>query len=68
MNRRAKVTAVDGNRLTYEWPCGHTRVEVLTFRRGGRKVPVHPTTAAILARTWADGVTYPCPKCKGAGQ
>ena len=51
--RRAVVVAQDGNKLTYRWPCGMRR-------------PASEWQVKFFSRYWADGVSYPCPKCKKA--
>jgi hypothetical protein len=61
---RAKVIARDGNNLTYRWPCGYERTEVLMNGPRGRRRPVSPDMVAFFARYWAQGVTYECPRCR----
>jgi hypothetical protein len=58
---RAKAIAVEGNRVTFLWPCGYQRTEVM--RHKVLRKPMTDSEVAFLARYWADGVTYPCPKC-----
>ena len=36
---RSKVVARDGNKLTYRWPCGYERTEVLMQGPKGHKQP-----------------------------
>jgi hypothetical protein len=61
---RAKVVSIDGNRLTYRWPCGHERTEVLMQGPRGLRKPASDETAAFFAKYWAQGVTYECPRCR----
>jgi uncharacterized Fe-S cluster-containing protein len=61
---RAKVIARDGNKLTYRWPCGYERTEVLMQGVGRLKKPMGDSMIAMFARYWAQGVTYECPRCR----
>jgi hypothetical protein len=61
---RAKVVAREGDRLTFLWPCGHKRTEVFTIGKGRFRKTPSPSTVAMFARYWADGVTYECPRCR----
>jgi hypothetical protein len=63
---RAKVIARDGNRLTYRWPCGYERTEVLMNGVGKLKRPMSPDMVAFFSRYWSQGVTYECPRCRRA--
>ena len=61
---RARVIGRDGEKLTYRWPCGHEKTEVLTIGPPGIKKPAGLALAERFARYWAGGVTYECPKCR----
>jgi len=61
---RAKVIAIDGNKLTYRWPCGYERAEVFTQGVGRLKKPASPEMVDFFSRYWAQGVTYECPRCR----
>jgi hypothetical protein len=63
---RAKVISRDGNKLTYRWPCGYERTEVLTHGVGKLKRPMSSEMVAFFSRYWSDGVTYECPRCRRA--
>jgi hypothetical protein len=63
---RARVIARDGNKLTYRWPCGYERTEVLMQGPGRLRQPASPDMVAFFARYWAQGVTYECPRCRRA--
>ena len=60
---RAKVIAQDGNKLTYRWPCGYEKTEVMTIGHGHLKKPADAATMKFFSRYWANGVTYQCPRC-----
>ena len=61
---RARVVARDGSNVTYRWPCGFERTEVLTNGVGKLKRPMAPDMVAFFSRYWSDGVTYECPRCR----
>jgi len=61
---RAKVVSREGNRLTYRWPCGYERSEVLTEGPRGMRRPMSSEMVAFFVRYWAQGVTYECPRCR----
>lgn len=61
---RARVIARDGNKLTYRWPCGYEKTEVLMQGVPGMKKPASDDTAAFFARYWRQGVIYECPRCR----
>lgn len=61
---RARVIARDGNKLTYRWPCGYEKTEVLTAGPRGLRRPLSPDMVAFFSRYWGDGVTYECPRCR----
>lgn len=61
---RAKVIAIDGNKLTYRWPCGYERTEVLMNGPRGLRRPMSPGMASFMARYWSQGVNYECPRCR----
>ncbi len=61
---RAKVVSVEGNTLTYRWPCGYERAEVLMNGPRGLRRAVSPEMAAFFCRYWSQGVTYECPRCR----
>ena len=63
---RAKVIARDGNKLTYLWPCGYERAEVLMAGPRGMRKPMSAEMVAFFSRYWAQGVTYECPRCRRA--
>jgi hypothetical protein len=67
---RACVVGRDGIRLTFRFPCGYERTEVLTVGRvGGRKLEASPAVAARFASYWSkenSGVEYECPRCRRA--
>lgn len=67
---RAWVESREGNRLTYVWPCGYRRTEVLTVGRGRLKKPAGESAAIFMARYWrkGQGVTYECPSCHRKAQ
>lgn len=62
---RAQVIGRIGNKLTYQFPCGHERTEVMMVGpRGGRK-PADEWTMKFFERYWGggQGVVYQCPQC-----
>ena len=61
---RAKVIARDGNKLTYRWPCGYERTEVLMNGPRGLRRPMSPGMVSFFSRYWSQGVTYECPRCR----
>jgi hypothetical protein len=61
---RAKVVGRDGNKLTYRWPCGYEKTEVLMHGPGRLRKPAPADLVAFFARYWAQGVTYECPRCR----
>lgn len=61
---RARVIARDGNKLTYRWPCGYERTEVLMTGPRGMRKPMSAEMVAFFSRYWAQGVTYECPRCR----
>lgn len=61
---RAVVIARDGNKLTYRWPCGYERTEVLMTGPRGMRKPMSDEMVAFFSRYWAQGVTYECPRCR----
>ena len=61
---RSKVVARDGNKLTYRWPCGYERTEVLMQGPKGHKQPAPLQVVEMFSRDWANGVTYECPRCR----
>jgi hypothetical protein len=61
---RAKVISVDGNMLTYRWPCGYEHTETLMHGPGRLRKPASPDVVTFFARYWAQGVTYECPRCR----
>lgn len=61
---RAKVVARDGVTITYRWPCGYEKSEVLTIGAGKLKRPASADMVAFFEKYWADGVTYECPRCR----
>jgi len=63
---RAKVIARDGSKITYRWPCGYERTEVLMQGVGKLKRPMSPDMVAFFSRYWSAGVTYECPRCRRA--
>jgi hypothetical protein len=63
---RARVVRRDGNRLTYRWPCGYEKTEVLMQGPGRLRRPAPPDVVAFFSRYWSDGVTYECPRCRRA--
>jgi hypothetical protein len=65
---RARVVARDGSNVTYRWPCGYERTEVLTNGVGKLKRPMSPDMVAFFSRYWSDGVTYECPRCRRAAK
>lgn len=62
--KRAVVIARDGNRLTFRWPCGYERTEVVMLGPAKLRRPMSDSQAAFFAKYWANGVTYECPKCR----
>jgi hypothetical protein len=64
--KRAIVIAQDGNKLTYRWPCGFEKTETLMAGPRGMRRPASEWQVKFFSRYWADGVSYPCPKCKKA--
>lgn len=60
---RAKVIARDGSTLTYRWPCGYEKTEVMMIGPGRLRRPADEATMKFFARYWANGVTYQCPRC-----
>lgn len=65
---RARVVARDGSNVTYRWPCGYERTEVLANGVGKLKRPMSPDMVAFFSRYWSDGVTYECPRCRRVAQ
>ena len=63
---RARVIAIDGNKLTYRWPCGYEKTEMLTVGPRQMRRPISPGMAAFFSRYWAEGqgVNYECPRCR----
>lgn len=61
---RAKVIARDGNKLTYRWPCGYEKTEVLMVGKGRLRKPLSTDMVAFFSRYWENGVTYECPRCR----
>ena len=61
---RAKVIARDGDKLTYRWPCGYERTEVLMQGPRGARKPMSAEMIAFFSRYWSQGVTYECPRCR----
>jgi len=61
---RAKVIAINGNKLTYRWPCGYEKTEVLMVFPGRLRKPADYWQVKFFSRYWADGVTYECPRCR----
>jgi hypothetical protein len=61
---RAIVIARDGNKLTYRWPCGYEKAEVMMTGPRGMRQPMSADMVAFFSRYWAQGVTYECPRCR----
>jgi hypothetical protein len=61
---RARVVACNGSKVTYLWPCGYERTEVLTNGVGKMKRPMSPDMVTFFSRYWSNGVTYECPRCR----
>lgn len=62
---RAKVVGRTGNKLTYLFPCGHKRTEVMMVGPAGARKPADEGTMRFFERYWGEGqgVSYQCPKC-----
>ena len=65
---RAVVVARDGNMVTFRWPCGYEKTEQMTTGHGRLKVPMSLEMADFMARYWASGVNYECPRCRRKAQ
>jgi hypothetical protein len=64
--QRAKVIGSDGNKLTYRWPCGYEKTEMLMVGPGRLRKPADAGLVKFFVRYWGSGVTYECPRCRRA--
>jgi|PlaIllAssembly_1097288.scaffolds.fasta_scaffold1023442_2 hypothetical protein len=68
---RAWVVEATGNLLTYEWPCGYRKTEILMTGHGALRQPAGDAASAMFARYWRkdnSGVGYECPRCRRAAR